>query len=316
MAQLDDPLGTFGYDRPSVWPALIVADSEIAARAGMGAVTAAGMPARQASFQQAANDASAYDGVGLLLVEGVGARPELFDLVLARADSHATSASLDVIVSVAPDQIDAAAAQLHGRHVQLLCEPSIAERAAAVAFASARARGRVRDNDGAPETAELQRLSEQVARIAETLARFSREEPAPARQGVRGVSTEYRGPDEPKIAVPVTAAEIRQLIRARRLRSNFFEPELFADPAWDMLLDLFAAEMERRQVSVSSLCIAAAVPPTTALRWIATLHEAGLFERHADPADRRRAYIGLSQKGMDSMRSYIAAVRRAGLSLA
>ena len=83
-----------------------------------------------------------------------------------------------------------------------------------------------------------------------------------------------------------------------------------------MLLDLYASELERRQVSVSSLCIAAAVPPTTALRWIGTLHDAALFERRADPTDRRRAYIGLSQKGMDSMHSYIAAVRRAGLTLA
>ena len=91
---------------------------------------------------------------------------------------------------------------------------------------------------------------------------------------------------------------------------------LFADPAWDMLLDLFAAQLERCQVSVSSLCIAAAVPPTTALRWIGTLHEAGLFERQADPSDRRRAYIGLSAKGFEAMRSYASAVKRAGLSLA
>ncbi|MEI9850601.1 MAG: MarR family transcriptional regulator [Sphingomonas sp.] len=105
------------------------------------------------------------------------------------------------------------------------------------------------------------------------------------------------------------------MIRARRLRGQFFRSDLFADPAWDMLLDLYAAHLERRRVSVSSLCIAAAVPPTTALRWIGSLHDAGMFERQADPSDRRRAYIALSLKGLEGMRGFFAAVKRQGLAL-
>ena len=58
-----------------------------------------------------------------------------------------------------------------------------------------------------------------------------------------------------------------------------------------MLLDLYAAELEGAQVSVSSLCIAAAVAPTTALRWIGRMTEAGLFVRQPDPFDRRRAFL-------------------------
>nr|WP_277924321.1 winged helix DNA-binding protein [Sphingomonas sp. CROZ-RG-20F-R02-07] len=78
-----------------------------------------------------------------------------------------------------------------------------------------------------------------------------------------------------------------------------------------MLLDLFAAELERAKVSVSSLCIAAAVAPTTALRWIARLTEAGLFERRPDPADRRRAFMALTPRASDGMRRYFAGVVRA-----
>ncbi|RYD47218.1 MAG: hypothetical protein EOP60_17830, partial [Sphingomonadales bacterium] len=125
----------------------------------------------------------------------------------------------------------------------------------------------------------------------------------------------YRGPADQASEADTNAQEIRTVIRSRRLRAQFFQDELFADPAWDMLLDLFAAGLERRQVSVSSLCIAAAVPPTTALRWIGTMHDAGLFERHADPSDRRRAYIGLSAKGLEGMRAYVSAAKRAGLGL-
>src|SRR3546814_15893799 len=77
-------------------------------------------------------------------------------------------------------------------------------------------------------------------------------------------------------------ARVRALIRARRMRDQFFRSELFADPAWDMLLDLMAARLEHKRVSVSSLCIAAAVPVTTALRWIKSLTDEGRFVRRAD----------------------------------
>lgn len=71
------------------------------------------------------------------------------------------------------------------------------------------------------------------------------------------------------------------------------------------------AELERTRVSVSSLCIAAAVAPTTALRWIAKLTESGLLIRHPDPTDRRRAFIALSAKTSDAMRRYMLAVAQA-----
>lgn len=93
----------------------------------------------------------------------------------------------------------------------------------------------------------------------------------------------------------VDAAFIRTIIRARRLRDRYFGGDLFADPAWDMLLDLMAARLEGAKVPVSSLCLAAAVPATTALRWIKLLTERGLFVRVGDPGDGRRVHIELSE---------------------
>jgi hypothetical protein len=59
--------------------------------------------------------------------------------------------------------------------------------------------------------------------------------------------------------------------RKRRLRGMMFESAyLFADPAWDILIDLFIASEEDQRISVSSACIGSAVPTTTALRYIKT----------------------------------------------
>ena len=77
-----------------------------------------------------------------------------------------------------------------------------------------------------------------------------------------------------------------------------------------MLLDLTAARIEGQPVAVSSLCIAAAVPPTTALRWIKAMTDMGLFERVADPKDRRRIFIELSPRAMEGMLACLRAMKR------
>jgi DNA-binding MarR family transcriptional regulator len=77
-----------------------------------------------------------------------------------------------------------------------------------------------------------------------------------------------------------------------------------------MLLDLMAARLDGQRVAVSSLCIAAAVPATTALRWIKTLTDHGLFVRTADPQDGRRVFIELSEAAAAQLSAYLAAAQR------
>ena len=105
---------------------------------------------------------------------------------------------------------------------------------------------------------------------------------------------------------PLDAARLRAMVRARRARDRFFPADIFGEPAWDMLLDLALAAVEGHDVAVSSLCIAAAVPTTTALRWIKNLCDAGLFERRDDPRDARRAFIDLSAPALAAMARYVA----------
>ena len=108
---------------------------------------------------------------------------------------------------------------------------------------------------------------------------------------------------------------VRRIIRQRQLRARFFDGELFADPAWDMMLDLTAARVEHQRVSVTSLCIASGVPPTTALRWIGQMVDVGLFERVEDESDRRRAFIQLSDRAADGMARYFAELGRSAATL-
>jgi hypothetical protein len=154
-------------------------------------------------------------------------------------------------------------------------------------------------------TVRLQQLSEEVGRIANVLAALSEHEAAAAAMAAVGAAPD--GEDG-----TLDAGFIRSIIRVRRLRDHFFKSDLFADPAWDMLLDLMAARVERQRVAVSSLCIAAAVPPTTALRWIKGLCDQGLFVRIADPEDGRRIFIELSSDTAARMEAYLKSAQRVG----
>jgi hypothetical protein len=90
------------------------------------------------------------------------------------------------------------------------------------------------------------------------------------------------------------AAFARTIIAQRRSRDRILGPDLFGEPIWDMLLDLFAHTEEGKPVTISNLCIASGASGTTALRHISALVKRGLLLRHPDPHDRRRVLIQLS----------------------
>lgn len=222
---------------------------------------------------------------------------------------------------------DAALEQGHAAFetgVPLLSCPTEIERLTAAAMITSARRFALNDISGDSDAAQIQRLTEEVNRIAKMLGVLAKSHglspPSPLEGG-----SQVRSPADSYVAEPsypframgepagtdgeISASDVRRLIRVRRLRDQFFPSEIFADPAWDMLLDLMAARLARNPVSVSSLCIAAAVPATTALRWIRTLTESGLFVRYNDPQDGRRVFIGLSDEAAEGMLRYFATVK-------
>ncbi len=104
--------------------------------------------------------------------------------------------------------------------------------------------------------------------------------------------------------IQVSAEEVNFVIKARSLRFDLFAWGLFAEPAWDMLLHLYAKHLARERVAVTKLCTASGVPPTTALRHIGHLERQGLVIRKPDPLDSRRIWVELSAAGSDSMQRY------------
>jgi hypothetical protein len=222
--------------------------------------------------------------------------------LLDRVEAEAARRGRRGVVAAPHALTDLVAARAWHADLVHLVDADEAEHVSAVALMSRPQPVRLRDV-GREGNALLQQLSEEVGRIANLLASLSDEEAAEL-GGPKPLIAP--GADEP----PLEAAYVRSLIRARRLRDQYFRGELFADPAWDMLLDLMAARLEENRVAVSSLCIAAAVPATTALRWIKALTDRGLFVRSADPEDGRRVYIELSDDSARALAAYLRAARR------
>ena len=295
---------------------LILADEESAQVSACHAAGAAGLSATKvvplALGLEALGDFAVPD---VTVVHVVTITPQT-DSLLDRIDQLALSGETAGIVAFSAPCIDAVAARISSPQVALLCDPGRAELAIALGLAAACGRDGVRQARTDDEADRLQKIADEVARIAETLSNLAGGALGPGGDAFSDGMIGYRAEPAATLAEarPLSAAEVRGMIRIRRLRDRFLPEDLFADPAWDMLLDLIAARIERSRVAVSSLCIAAAVPPTTALRMIRTMTDRGLFVRIADPNDKRRVYIDLAESTAAAMTAYLSTAKaQAGL---
>lgn len=245
--------------------------------------------------------------------------------LLVQVETLAVQNDLATILVSGLDSLDLAYACMRSDRTQLLCTPDHADLAAALLTAGRRTPQRtLHEVNQESEGVRLQQLSEEVSRLARTLEALTTRPRHATPSFALGPRISDR--DSDYIGMPamapmgshqdkvddqaLSATQVRDLLRARRLREDFLPGELFADPAWDMLLDLLAARLEQERVSVSSLCIASAVPPTTALRWIRTLTEQGFVHRQADPHDGRRVFIALADDTFEALRRWFTASRR------
>lgn len=98
------------------------------------------------------------------------------------------------------------------------------------------------------------------------------------------------------------------LAAARKQRSRALPAELLGEPAWDILLELFAHPAPQ---SMKSIRIGAGVPLTTTLRWISLLDQQGLVIQFPDPGDARRTLVQLTPMGESKVAEAVIAIRSA-----
>ncbi len=97
------------------------------------------------------------------------------------------------------------------------------------------------------------------------------------------------------------------VVRRRILRKQLIgNAELFGEPAWDMLIDLFIHECRGQQLSMSSLCATAGIPTSSAMKLAQRLCEAGILERTPDVFDGRRTLMKIAPEIAHRLRAYFA----------
>ena len=149
---------------------------------------------------------------------------------------------------------------------------------------------------------QLAKLSDEVSRIAAALAHLSLRQMA-------SVPNDQPG----EASLEISRDVVRWVIQARKLRERFLPGDLFAEPAWDALLDLFQAELAQRPIAVSAVCHGAGAPPTTVLRYLKTMADQGLIIRKPDPLDGRRVFLELSPDTSRALRRYFVEIQTRGI---
>ncbi len=120
--------------------------------------------------------------------------------------------------------------------------------------------------------------------------------------GVKLFAPACAGPALTQPAHELRLAKLAKLLYDARIkRRKFLDGDLLAEPAWDILLDLYIAHVEGRSLRTSSVCVASNTPPTTALRWIGVLEGQGLIEREDSRDDQRARNVGLTPAGLQAI---------------
>ena len=210
-------------------PMLIAAASEAARSRALHWLEDAGWRASampiESAIERLALQASAS---GLWIELDSGDSSEALDRLLVHANCEAAAGRMPTIVAAPFDMIDPVAARLVAEATHLLIAPDLVERTAALALDTSKAMhpATLHDVSRGPESQRLKQLSDEVGRIAQTLARRS------SGPGAPGKAIEQ--PQHDSVEIPVVSSDtVRNVIRARRLRARFFDEELFAYPAWD-----------------------------------------------------------------------------------
>jgi hypothetical protein len=114
-------------------------------------------------------------------------------------------------------------------------------------------------------------------------------------------------PSKERIQVALEAA--RKAVRDREARADFVgNQEIFGEPAWDILLDLFIRQANESHVSARGAMTHSGAGPSTVVRWLSVLEQNGLIQTMPDPSDSKHSLIQLTPAGYEGMLRYLEAI--------
>lgn len=110
---------------------------------------------------------------------------------------------------------------------------------------------------------------------------------------------------------PNYGAYARSIIRGRARLRRWLDADLIADPAFEILLDLYASGEEKSAVCLSGVGVRPGVPASTVLRWVELLEERGLIARSRDPDDGERFLLHLKSHTRELLSQWFAEISAA-----
>ncbi len=104
-----------------------------------------------------------------------------------------------------------------------------------------------------------------------------------------------------------------QVLAGRRQRSRFFDPALFSNPAWDILLSLFVARGEGRAAATIEELGIADIPRSVILRWLQYLRGEAMVLLVGQTDRPQHARWQLADTAAASIDAYLASLLTLGL---
>jgi len=100
-------------------------------------------------------------------------------------------------------------------------------------------------------------------------------------------------------------AALSRYLDARRSRAMLLGQNLFSDPAWDILLALFRAELEGGDMTLEQLSETLHLSLSVVVGQVGAMERRGLLvENRTSPNSRRRRAVRLSPLATDAMASW------------
>ncbi len=94
--------------------------------------------------------------------------------------------------------------------------------------------------------------------------------------------------------------KVRAILRSRAVRASMFGTTLFDEPCWEILLILYAATLEHRDVHLEQLTSLSTSPASTVTRWARVLEKERLVTQ-SQGDDAGPVVLRLTEDGLASM---------------